>query len=185
VLRSIFEPGTSRKQARNRATWARHILYASKRNKLQFIYSHLRHCSEFSLHTCLKRGIETWNLTFGMEKWNLTFSRWWVINITVMCGVTLCNLVGRYERFGDTNCLSLQGKLRWQQILPKRWFLPNYRASYPIRRRSWGNEMLVIVHGHCSADVVPGWRSSHFCTLLYSDSQLESLLCIIKVKLCL
>lgn len=105
------------------------------------------------------------------------------INITVLCGVMLCCLVFRYERFGDTSCLSLQDKLCWTQIIPKRWYLPNYWASYPRRPRSWGTEMLVIVNAEWRADVAPGRLSSHICTALSINSQLEPHLLIINVKL--
>jgi hypothetical protein len=38
--------------------------------------------------------------------------------------ITSCGLVGRYQRFGGTYCLYLQG-WRWKQYVPpKRWYLP-------------------------------------------------------------
>jgi hypothetical protein len=35
--------------------------------------------------------------------------------------LTPCRLVGRYQRFGETHCLHLQGG---QDVSPKRWYVP-------------------------------------------------------------
>jgi hypothetical protein len=52
-------------------------------------------------------------------QWDLWFPQWWTLKIVVLYFMTLCSLLGGYQRFGGTYCHHLQDRRN-----PKYWLPP-------------------------------------------------------------
>jgi hypothetical protein len=104
-----------------------------------------------------------------MKEWNIlrsevfTAARMMMIMIWVL---TLCRLVGRCQRFGETYCLHLQDHLlpwRWRQyVSPKSCHLPTSLHSAKTQK----NDIISEIHCRCitSLSYSETDNSWHICT---------------------